>query len=289
MAPEALQGRATEASDVYGLAATLFHLTTGELPFPAMTADKLAAGAARGLPQTDDRFRLVPQRLESIIRAGLAFDQAARPTLSGFIALLWGALNQSLVDDFLLRPTEETTAPPVRLRLEVSRRTPDGWRLVAATQPPADSLRRDIRRVPPQPAQARVRTGEPLRLEVETDRPGYLVVFNVGPSGNLNLLYPVIDYGDSSLVEAGRVVRIEDLVLTPPAGRERLFAVWSSTPLPMSARELRSLMEDKSEDGSRASRSSRDIVRVRQAVEDAAAECRVVVLEVGHEPVATAL
>ena len=49
MAPEALRGRATEASDVYGLAATLFHLTTGELPFAATTADELATGAARGL------------------------------------------------------------------------------------------------------------------------------------------------------------------------------------------------------------------------------------------------
>jgi serine/threonine-protein kinase len=48
MAPEALLGRATEASDVYGLAATLFHLTTGELPFPATSLDEVAANAGRG-------------------------------------------------------------------------------------------------------------------------------------------------------------------------------------------------------------------------------------------------
>jgi hypothetical protein len=120
-----------------------------------------------------------------------------------------------------------------------------------------------------------------LRLEVEADRPGYLAVFNVGPTGNLNLLYPVVECGDSSIIEAGRAVRIDDLVLAPPAGRERLFAVWSSRPLPVSERELRSLTEGE---GSMASRSTRDIVRVRRAVDESAEECRVVVLEVEHEP-----
>lgn len=284
MAPEALRGQATEASDVYGLAATLFHLTTGELPFAARTSEEPAAPAARRLPEADGRFRLVPQRLEGLIRSGLAADQAERPPLSRFIDLLWGALNQTLVDEFLPRFAEGSLACPVRLRLEVSRRAEDGWRPVAATQPPADALSRDIRRVPPRPAQARVRTGEPLRLEVEADRPGYLAVFNVGPTGNLNLLYPVIDYGDAPAVEAGRAVRIDDLVPAPPAGRERMFAVWSSRPLPVSARELRSLAEDRDEEGTRASRSSRDIERVRRAVEETGqAECRVMVLEMEHK------
>ncbi len=283
MAPEALRGRATAASDVYGLAATLFHLTTGELPFTATTAEELAAGTACGLSPVDDRFRLVPQKLESIIRAGLAVEQTDRPTLPHFLDLLWGALNQTLVDDFLPCPTEGTAVHPVKLRLEVSRRTADGWRPVSSTQPPTDSLRRDIRRVPPRPAQARVRTGEPLRLEVEADRPGYLAVFNVGPTGNLNRLYPLIEYGDAPTVEASRSVRIDDLILSPPAGRERMFAVWSSTPLPVSIRELRSIAEG--DEGSKASRSSRDIVRVRRAVEETGpAECRVEVLEVEHEP-----
>jgi hypothetical protein len=269
---------------VYGLAATLFHLTTGEFPFAARTAEEFAASAARRLPEADGRFRLVPQRLEGIIRSGLAADQAERTTLPRFIDLLWGVLNQTRVDEFLPRFAEGSSASPVRLRLEVSRRAADGWRPVAATQPPADSLSRDIRRVPPRPAQARVRTGEPLQLEVEADRPGYLAVFNVGPTGNLNLLYPVIEYGDAPTVEAGRAVRIDDLVLAPPAGRERMFAVWSSRPLPVSARELRSLTEDRGEEGTGASRSSRDIVRVRRAVEETGpAECRVVVLEVEHE------
>src|SRR5262249_22089439 len=99
---------------------------------------------------------------------------------------------------------------------------------------------------------------------------------------NLNLLYPVAEYGDLPTVEAGRPVRLDDLVLEAPAGRERMLAVWSSSPLPMSARELRGLAEGTGEGGSRACRSRRDILRVRQAVEGTV-EGRVVVLELEHE------
>jgi hypothetical protein len=96
----------------------------------------------------------------------------------------------------------------------------------------------------------------------------------------------VAEYGDSPDVQAGQVVRIDDLVLDPPAGLERMLAVWSSAPLPVSECGLRGLADGKAEEGSRAQRSSRDIVRVRRAVEEAgAAECRAVVLELGHEPV----
>jgi serine/threonine protein kinase len=93
MAPEALRGQATEASDVYGLAATLFHLTTGELPFPALAHEEADASASRGLPPADDRFRRVPQRLEGIIRAGLAPAQADRPSMQTFADALAAILD----------------------------------------------------------------------------------------------------------------------------------------------------------------------------------------------------
>lgn len=127
-----------------------------------------------------------------------------------------------------------------------------------------------------------MQTGEPLRLEVESDRAGYLAVFNVGPAGNLNLLYPALEFGDSPVVEAGRAVHIDDLVLSPPSGKERLFAIWSRTPLPVGARELAILAKDETD--SPAARSCRDIVRVRHATEEVASECRIAVLEVEHAP-----
>jgi hypothetical protein len=63
-----------------------------------------------------------------------------------------------------------------------------------------------------------------------------------------------------------------------------MFAVWSSKPLPVSKSELRSLAAG--EEGSRASRSTRDIVRVQRAVDESTEECRAVVLELEHEPLA---
>jgi serine/threonine protein kinase len=282
MAPEALHGRATPASDVYSLAATLFHLTTGELPFAATTVEEFEVDAAVGLSSADNRFRLVPQQLEAVIRVGLSSNPADRPSLADFLGLLWGSLNQSLVDDFVPRDTDHKLTSGSGLRLQLLRRMTDGWHRIATSQPSPVALRRDIRRVPPQPVQSRVQTGEPLRLEVESDRAGYLAVYNVGPTGNLNLLYPALEFGDSLLVQAGKAVRIDDLVLYPPSGKERLFAVWSRKPLPIGARELAILAKDETD--SPASRSCRDIVRVRHATEEVTSECQVVVLEVEHAP-----
>ena len=51
--PEAWVGRASAASDVYGLAATLFHLAAGERPFPGLGAAELKSQIAAGLPESD--------------------------------------------------------------------------------------------------------------------------------------------------------------------------------------------------------------------------------------------
>ena len=50
-----------------------------------------------------------------------------------------------------------------------------------------------MKKVPPSPDQVRLRTGDRVRVEVSANRPGFLTVFNVGPTGNLNLLYPDAD------------------------------------------------------------------------------------------------
>ena len=228
-----------------------------------------------------------------------------------------GTLNQLLVDTFTMSPrpagpdhsTEvatgakpkpfggPTTEPdlkqqaPVDLRLIVSRQVnPYSYVPVAAThpQPRPGRVTRDMKKVPPSPDQVRLRTGDHVRIEVGSDRPGFLTVFNVGPTGTLNLLYPD---GDSQHarppppIEPNRPLHIIDVEMTPPAGRERLFAVWTRQPLPLRLDQLHSLVERKAGDtpASRPYVATRDMKRVQQSVQQLRPEdWHAVVLELDH-------
>ncbi len=83
---------------------------------------------------------------------------------------------------------------------------------LVATAPVSDS-------VVPRPADVPVRVwissnrtfkpGEAARVQVETDRTGYLLVLHFSPEGRLSVLFPVLP-GDDSRVEAGRRYEIRD-------------------------------------------------------------------------------
>jgi hypothetical protein len=142
-----------------------------------------------------------------------------------------------------------------------------------------------MRRVPPSPAQARVRTGERVRIEAVADRDGYLTVFNVGPTGQLNLLHPddPAQLAAPRPIVANRPEQVVDVEMTPPAGRERLIAVWTRRPLPLRLEQLPSLVEGGDLPGSRPYRATRDMRRVQQALEGLHREDRhAVVLELDH-------
>jgi hypothetical protein len=150
--------------------------------------------------------------------------------------------------------------------------------------PPPGRLTRDMKKVPPPPDQVRLRTGDRVRIEVSADRPGYLTVFNVGPTGNLNLLYPESDPQPTSPpgpIEPNQPLHILDVEMTEPAGHERLFAVWSRQPLRVE--QLAGLAEP-----GRAStpyRATRDMKRLKDSVQRLQPESRhAVVVEVEHVP-----
>jgi hypothetical protein len=122
------------------------------------------------------------------------------------------------------------TSSAVDLRLRVYRyAAPGGYVLVGSTHPAPTTLR-DLKRMPDDPDRVTLRTGDRARIEVVCDREGYLTVFNVGPAGTFNLLHP--DDVAKSRKHPGRTpLRVVNVLLTPPAGRERLYAVWSQAPL----------------------------------------------------------
>jgi serine/threonine protein kinase len=316
MSPEAFDGRVAPSLDVYSLASTLFHLVTGSVPFPSSRIADLMEQIGRGMPDPDRRCEGLPEPLERIIRAGLTADPGRRPTLKEFIATLRGALNQLLVDSFTMSwphseslpstelssgavvkpasepPTEpEPRQAPVDMRLIVSRQSGrDRYVPVAATHPQRlpGRVTRDMKKVPPSPDQVRLRTGDPVRIEVSIDRPGFLTVFNVGPTGSLNLLYPDADTDHpATQVAANQPLHIIDVEMTPPAGPERLIAVWTRQPLSLRLDQLHSLVKRENGD-SRASRpyvATRDMKRVQQSVQRLKPEdWHAVVLELDHGP-----
>jgi serine/threonine-protein kinase len=229
MAPEVFQGQLSPRVDVYSLAATLFRLMTGQVPYlvpqlrdgrPDVAA--LVRRIGQGLPDPDPRCASLPAPLEQVIRSGLSPLPEQRPDLRTFLARLRGTLNQLLADT-LPGPTVPGKAP-VDLRLIVSRRSESGvYEPVATTRPGLDPTTRDMKKVPRPPQQAHLRTGDWVRIEVRADRDGFLTVFDVGPTGNLNVLYPdelPTAAGSYARVNAHQPLHILDVEMIPPAGRE---------------------------------------------------------------------
>jgi hypothetical protein len=130
----------------------------------------------------------------------------------------------------------------VGVQLVVTRLRPDGsTEPVATTAPPAERQVRDLKRVAKSPAQVHLRMGDTVRLEVRVRERGYVAVFNVGPSDNVNLLYPLEPSTPEIPVEPEQPLHVLDIEVQPPAGRERIVAVWSCAPLPLSLAELQEL------------------------------------------------
>jgi serine/threonine-protein kinase len=289
MAPEALDGQANPRMDVYSLAATLFQLVTGEVPFlpaPPLHSPKfvpeLRRLIAQGLPEPEPRLAGVPEVMERLLRAGLAAKPERRPELEEFVTRLRTLLNQLLADT--LSVSQERPPAPVDLRVRIQRQKGDTYTPVASTHPPAEGTTRDMKKVPPRPEQVRLHTGDRVRVEVLADQPGHVTVFNVGPTGQLNLLYPDDPAAPPPALPARQPLNVLDVELTPPAGRERVFAVWSRQPLPLHREDLLSLAERGELPGSRSYHATRDMKRVQDSLQRLPQEeWKAVVLEVEHE------
>jgi hypothetical protein len=283
MPPEVFEGQLSPAQDVYGLAASIFWLVTGSVPFPGQTHEQIAALARRGLPDPDPRCAVLPAALEQLLRAGLAADPTRRPSLATFAAELRGLLNRLLADSLVL-PARD--GAPASVRLTVSRQVnPYTFEPVTTSRPRPPKLVRDLKRVPPEPARADLYTGQRLRVEVECDRPGFVTVFNIGPTGNLNVLHPEVVGGVTRPAEVvpGRPLYLPDIALTPPAGRERLFALWSREALPLHVGELMDVAERGELVGSGAYCATRDMERILGSVKQLGQEeWSVSVLELDH-------
>ena len=124
-----------------------------------------------------------------------------------------------------------------------------------------------------------------VHVVVESERPGYVTVFNVGPTGNLNLLHPAELGGPAkaSAIEAGRPVEAPQVEMLPPAGTERLFALWTARPLPLREVDLRAAASGKELAPSSAYTATRNMAQMKKAVQGLRPEeWATAVLEVEH-------
>ncbi|MCB9762227.1 MAG: DUF4384 domain-containing protein [Alphaproteobacteria bacterium] len=87
----------------------------------------------------------------------------------------------------------------------------------------------------PVPANHRYRTGDVFSVRMTVPQDGHLKLVNVGPDGATHLLYPLQSPDDT--VRAGSAIwalphdHDLELRLVPPAGTERVVALWSPGPL----------------------------------------------------------
>ncbi len=265
MPPEAFDGHVSPAGDVYALAASLFTLLAGSPPFLGRDPITLIARCRDGLPSPEPRLAGVPAPLDRLLRDGLAADLSRRPTLADFSSRLRGTLNALLADAL--------AAAGPGLRLVVSRREGP---VAASTSATVNTLR-DMRLVPEAPRRVTLFTGERVRIEVESTRAGSVTVFNLGPTGNLNLLLP------HAAVRPGEALSVGEVELTPPAGNERLFAVWTASPRDLPLERLRGLVEKAGTPTAGAYGATRDMARVRDLLAGLPADGRAAaVLELEH-------
>jgi serine/threonine-protein kinase len=277
LAPEAFDGSLHPALDVFALAATLFHLITGEVPFPARDEIDHIGLVLDGLPDSDPRCSSMPAAIERLLRQALAADPAQRPTLAEFVTGLRGALNRLLVDSLCL-PAGQA---PVNLHLEVSREDADGYVAVPLVHSGEPTTNRNRQRMPPVPDRVRLRTGDRIRIQAQIDQPGYVTLFNVGPTGNLHLLWPDPS-APPSFVQGNQPIVLPPVEVTPPSGRERLVAAWSRHPLAFN--QVVQLVKKPEGSVSAPYCATRDLERVDQTVRRQGADDRhVVVLELEHE------
>ncbi len=125
-------------------------------------------------------------------------------------------------------PVDETSK--IDLRLRVFREIGSLQFVPVASTHASPMVLRDLRRVPDDADRVILRTGDRVRLEVKCDRGGFVTVFNVGPTGTMNLLLPETA-GIAVEIHAGTPLLIADIEMRPPAGKERVYAVWSRVPL----------------------------------------------------------
>ena len=223
--PELLDGVCTVKSDVFSLAASLFHLVAGHPPFHATDMQTSLRQAAAGLVEPVRALGKVPKAVEDIVLAGLEPDPEKRIDLRTFMERLRGAHLQSLVDRLRNASSRST------VRLDVLVWTAEegdlAFRPVVCQQQSLEP-HRGAEFVPEPSPVASVETGNLIRFEVTASADGFLTVLNLGSSGKMSVVFPNRRSPDNR-VGAGVPHRVT-VKMIPPPGTDRMAFIWTRQP-----------------------------------------------------------
>ncbi len=90
--PVAHSGQIGPAADIWGLGATLYHATTGEVPFPRESGGRKSSDPTVRFPQLVTRPAAlpkgVPEAFRELVMTMFSEDRAARPVASQVAAAL---------------------------------------------------------------------------------------------------------------------------------------------------------------------------------------------------------
>jgi serine/threonine protein kinase len=223
LAPELLSGPPSVKSDVFALAATLYHLLVGAPPFDARNPYASLRQAREGLPRRAPELDRLPRGVAAVIRAGLEPDPARRAGLGQFLALLKAAPVAELAEE--VRRLARRSACPVRLDVTFSASAPPpslDFRPVLSS-----SSRQQVGGATPA---LEVRGGDLLRVEATAEEDGFWTVLDFDSAGGLNVLPPP---GESDLLRADPAFRLTVQMKPSPAG-DHLAVLWTRRPLRLS-------------------------------------------------------
>jgi hypothetical protein len=226
LAPEMLTTAASERSDVFALAATLFHLVVGRPPFPATSLLGSLSAARQGLPDPHPNLTHVPADLADVLRLGLEPNPGLRPSLEVFRAHLATIGVRGLIGALSGQGKRRTC----RTRLQVA---------VAAADPADRTFRtlRTLEAAQPVESPVRVPKGALLRLETTADVDGYLTIFHFGSAGDLTGLVPHPLSRDTRM-QANQPQRLV-VRMTATENVDYAAVIWTREPIPLRPEEWR--------------------------------------------------
>jgi serine/threonine protein kinase len=270
MAPEVFEAAPGAASDVFALAATLFHLVTGQPPFDHRDFLKSFDQARQGLPRSSTALEHLPLTAGELIVAALDPDPAKRPSLAEFVARM-----RTAHLDAVARRLQGQAGQAARVAVTAS--TADARDLVFRPVPLAASSEHLDRSGPALP----LHTGDLVRLEVSADAEGYLTVLNLGSSGEVHVLVPSARAPDNR-IRAGRPHRLT-VRLALPGGTDRLVALWTRHQWQFTPAQWREQIEGGMP-ALAAADSRRDLEVVLHETATAPGHWAAAVIELPHQP-----